>query len=972
MHPFSSKYPLLGHNRQRQRALLSSLAVITFLALGCRGGELPAPSPEPAPQPEPAFPEGAPTPREAAAEQHIQPPPLDAQQHPASPAEASGDAPQADSEALRTLPAGAPEPTSQAIAPEQTDAGQRLVLVEQPTPLQVAFAEHLAGLAAARVEQDTEGTAIPEAATLLEAAVRLSPRDDRLARQLVMTRLLLGDIRTSLEALEHYRRLQPDDVLAQIRYVDLTAAEMEVVDTKLTYLLQVAQTNRVPSEVRSHAAVAASLLLREVMDEQGADAWLEEAVALDPYSPQALQLFYERRVATGATRAERVEALALLARSNVVQPAVLETLAEELSEAGLTEQANEIYLRTLQAYASLGMAPKLELLRDVAALQLVANRPDAASQTIEGGLALAAGTPGADAEAAALADLHMLDLLARQRTMPAPDQLAEAAEATRNTLRFMLSSLSAQMRDVPRPTTNPDGTIPRTELVDVAADATLLSAQNLDEKHQPLRVPYATLLADLAWVDLYFLGQPTEPRLVEALVTLVPEQSLALRRLHGWQLWRLGQEDAAREALLPISEEDRLARLALLLMQPPGLGIEESARELLRSEPTGLVGAFLFDSLSRFGVRVEPAEDAAEVQLAFAALPVELFSLLEPTAVRSFYSLTADPRLARYPYGEPILLNVSVRNSGRQPITVGPEGLIQPVLRVDARVRGNLEEERIVPAAAAVELWRAVRLDPGEKIEQTLRLDGPQLSALLASMPDATLTIAAEVTTNPAVIQTPEGTRHVTAPAGQSRPAQRIITRSGFPIESSDPALITLIDARLEVLRTGEPLERLRSAQWTVGMLQLLARDQEGEDPPAGPPSELSSRITDGLVRAAASVSLSGSDAHANAFVKYAAASVSPDSRERLMGELIRAQAFEIRMLGLLVASELADGAIVQSLVKPLAETDEDATVRAFAGYLAERQLEQPATAPTKPAADASVLTDRPEVAEAPAAAQDE
>ena len=193
---------------------------------------------------------------------------------------------------LATQPATAPATTP---TEEPAEREPRLLLVEEPTPDRAALAEILAARAL-ELARAGDLASLAQATALAEAAVRMSPENERLARQLVDVQMRTGDLPGALEGLEHYRRLRSDDVLAQIRYVDITAAQMESADEKLDYLIRVAQTEQVPPEVRSHAAAIGSLLLREALDEQGADVWLGEAVALDPYSPQALQMDYERLV----------------------------------------------------------------------------------------------------------------------------------------------------------------------------------------------------------------------------------------------------------------------------------------------------------------------------------------------------------------------------------------------------------------------------------------------------------------------------------------------------------------------------------------------------------------------------------------------------------------------------------------------------------------------------------------------------
>ena len=294
------------------------------------------------------------------------------------------------------------------------------------------------------------------------------------------------------------------------------------------------------------------------------------------------------------------------------------------------------------------------------------------------------------------------------------------------------------------------------------------------------RGTYAVLLSDLAWADLYFAQKPADEAVLRALDVLVPEGSATLVRLRGWQLWRQGQDDAAAEKLQTVSDRDPLARLGLLLMGRPAASEPADAaeaasparqmQELLDAAPNGLVGAFLADALRGRGILLQPADDAEAVRQALAVLEPRLLDVLQPENVGRFYSLDARPATVSHEFGEPLLMTVTLRNKGRDVVTVGPDGLVESRFRLDARVGGGLGQPQSVPASAEPEWTGGTLLRPGEKLEQVVRLDGPQLSGFLASLPQQRLTINADVTSNPVRVQTPQGPGYATGPAGQTWP----------------------------------------------------------------------------------------------------------------------------------------------------------------------------------------------------------
>ena len=870
-----------------------------------------------------------------------------------------------------------------AAAPGDVEGDEpRLDLAADPTPDGAALAGILETYAQGTLAGEDSGPALArQAAALYAAAVRLAPDDARLARNLVETRLRAGDAGGAVVALNHYRSLRPDDTLAQIRFVDLSAADMQTADAKLDYLSRLADDSRVSDPVRSHAAAMASILYVEMLDEESAAAMVDRAVELDAYNPLALQLDYERRLREGAARPRRVQALARLVRSNPVQPAVLSRLAEELLDAGLAEEANDYYNAAIRAGNALGLPVPTRTYLDSAAVKFVTNRPAEVNPLlVESAGAMVEPTQD-DARLAInfltdVVDGHLLNVLGVDAAVGG-EVASEHAQTIANIIRntILLQTHAAINGEPPPPPREPGQPTPPTPLPDVVADAQRIrqapdSPQNDVDVHA-----YATALSGLAWIDLYFLEQPTDDAILRALEILVPEDSATLVRLKGWQLWRQGQADAAAEKLRTVAGRDPLSALGLLLMgrdvdeisglapaQGGGASIAAQGQALLDANPAGLTGAFLADALRPKGVRLTPGDEAPAVREALSVVEPDLLAAADPARAAGLYSLSADAGQVSHAFGEPMLLDLTLRNTGRHVLTLGPDGLVRPPVRLDARV-SNIPGQggpQPVPAAALPEWSGATRLDPGEKIVQRVRLDGPQLSAVLASAPQATLTMLVDVTSNPVTVQTEQGPGYATGPAGQSYRLPRRVDRAATPMDTSDPRVAQATDARLESLRGGEPLERLRAAQLVLGQIEYLSRlaqqvrergQSEGTEPEQideqiRPFGELAGRLADALRRAGDSFGPPrGPDAASVAWLKFAAANVAVDaaSRDRLIESLLSSPAFESRLVGLLAVSTLiADADRAAELAGPVAESDADPTVRAFArnllAYLGQRQ----------------------------------
>ena len=818
-----------------------------------------------------------------------------------------------------------------------------VVAIESPTEADAALAEEFAGLAAGTLRAVSEGGAdaasVRQAEALMTAAARLDPDNARLARQLVELRLQVGGAASALEALDFYRRLRPDDRLAQLRYVDLSADALESADLKLSYLTRVAESGRVPDEVRSHAATLAALLLRERLEDAEADAMVRRAAELDPYNPQALRMDYERLLATGADRPARVGALARALRANVAQPATLEALAGELGAVGLVDEAGEFLEAALRAYAAAGVAPPAGLASDRAALLIVNNRPEQAMRTLP---------PEPPQPPAARSDWVLLQGLARRMLGAGPDQLATLVEP-----------LDAALLGIMEPV---DGQAP--DLFDAASFAARV--RELPDVRDKLAAALAVV--DRAWFDLYVLGQPTDAGYLDAAERVLESAGASgastMARLRGWQAWRQGDAELARERLSSVAGDDPFARLGLLLVRrEAGEEVAGEALALLREYPTGVTGATTAEAFSREGLMIgDPAEAAAVAAALEADFPRRLLRLLEPGQARQFYTISAEPLKVSHQPGEPILATLAIRNGGPDPITIGPGGLVGPQVRLDATVGGMIESQPI-PASNYVPLSGRTRLERGERLEQEVRVDGPQLAALLAGQPQLQLKVTPSAVTNPIARpvpnpQDPDGAPVVgygVGPAGQAVEFGRIAARTALPLDLADPGLAQQREARLSDLRDAQdPLRRLRAAQATATELRLVLREIAAlRESGAGadrvqPWQQLGGRLRDTLRRAAVSSELGGDSAATGAYLRYVAASVAPtEDRLPLLRPLLNAGGIGPRMLGVLAVSNLvADREAAIAAVAPLGESDPDPTVRRYAAAVAEYLRSRPAEAP--------------------------
>jgi len=273
-----------------------------------------------------------------------------------------------------------------------------------------------------------------------------------------------------------------------------------------------------------------------------------------------------------------------------------------------------------------------------------------------------------------------------------------------------------------------------------------------------------------------------------------------------------------------------------------------------------------------------------------------------------------------------MLLNVQVTNTGENLITVGDDGLLRPDLWVDAQLRGVAQQP--LPAVAFDRLGGPLVLKRGETASQVVRVDGGQLAQLIGMNPMAAVQIQFQVTTNP----TSTAQRFGPGPAGYAAKSQRLVERSGAPMESES------LQRRIaDTLAEGTPEQKVRTLDLVAAYAAALAGEGDAEGAQAAAQSfrEFVRRAT------------GDADPNVRAWAAYRHASlVAPPDRAAATERLAGDEHWVSRVLAAALAHEIGPGAAAD-VARKLAESDADPVVRAFA--TAAKQLPPPAPA-TQPA----------------------
>lgn len=745
-------------------------------------------------------------------------------------------------------PAGVAEdaPAAGELDPEVLAAGQ------------AALAENFAEMAQLALRGERLGEPeFRQAAALLRAAANLKPGEPRFWRLLVEAELQLGNREGALSALQGYRKIAPDDRVAQIQVIELHASRMEAGDAALEYLRGLLAKESIAAEVRSHVAVQIARRMLGRGEESAAPPVLEQALELNPVNVAALDLKYEL-VWRGAAPPRRAEGLLALLRANPTRPAVMAELARLLAGAGMGKESLEWFDRAVNLYGFVGAPDRItyhDLVVDYAAQLYLGGQFQAARGITEQLLkadpgdidawllrlviergAAAEDQPGeayANAREAAEAQLwQRWGAVAREimdeNSEPAEGAGAgEAAEGRQGQAPAEAAVEDAQGQGADEEEQDPIGAKPaQFDFPEPATVAEHVKASG-DEGKQALFVSAA---ADFAWFELYFNEEPgAAGTWIDALETVLPEDSVTLVRLRGWLQIANKQHDEAAQTLGPARDTDPLSALGLVRLaaiaaggaRDAGRAVDEQARRLLASRPAGLVGAILSEELEDRGLEPEPRPEAAAIRQQLQKFPRAWLDIVDEP--HRFYAVRVEPLRVAHAFGEPMIVRVTLQNLTEFDLAIGDEGVIRPALWFDAHVQAMRGEP--APGTAVERLGQATVLPARQTIAQYARVDQGRLAEILTANPSPQLQITGWCMTNP--MQHEDG--FGPGPAGLRVPFAKKMVRTGFPINRPG-ALEELVRGA----EAGLPETKVRSLNLIGVLVPLLRQD----DAPATRPGQ--------------------------------------------------------------------------------------------------------------------------------------
>lgn len=814
---------------------------------------------------------------------------------------------------------------------------------------QVALAEKFAEMA----QQALRGGRLDEpefrqSAALLRAAATLNPGEPRYWRLLTEAELQLGNRDGALSALQGYRKIAPQDRVAQIQLIELHAARMEAGDEALAYLRNLLGKETVPAEVRAHVAVQIARRLLDRGEDAQVPAVLEQAIELNPVNVAALELKYALvSRAADATPPQRAAALLALLRANPIRPAAMAELARLLAGAGMGREALEWFTRATDLYGVAGAPDRQsyhDLVVDYAAQMYLAGQFAAARGVTDH---LLESDPG-DVDAWLLR--LVIDRGIEEKPGEAYAKTLEDAKA-RLWQRWGAAAREAMGQEVAPAEEAPAGDAPAE--LDFPEPATV--AQHVktsgDEQQRALLVSAA---ADFAWFEVYFNEQPgAAGKWIDALEAVLPADSVTLVRLRGWMQIANDQREEAAKTLAPVRDTDPLSALGLLRVAGgEGAGAADAqARKLLSAHPAGLVGAILSQALKSRNLKPDPHPDAAAIRAELKKFPRAWLDIIHDP--HRFYAIRVDPLRVAHRFGEPMLVRVTLQNLTDFDIPIGDDGVIRPGLWFDAHAQAMTGIA--APGTAFERLGQATVLPARQRVAQYVRLDQGRLADVLAANPTPQLQITGWCMTNP--VQAGEG--FAPGPGGVRAAFAKKVARTGFPINRPG-ALEELVRG----VEAGLPETKVRNLNLLGVLVPMLRQgdnapaprqDGQAEPAPAAPdegaarPGGAGSRVAAQFVDAMKDRTADEVPAVAQWARFELAHAGDPGQQAQAIEALLADARWEGRLLGLIVSPKLG-AAKAEDAAAKLAETEgEESWVKDYAGALVE-VLQRPAAPASQPA----------------------
>jgi hypothetical protein len=815
---------------------------------------------------------------------------------------------------------------------------------QQQRDAQIAGAtlgEQLVDVARENLVGPMDDASVKQSAALIEAATRLDPNQPRYLRLLADAKQQLHDVPGEIAAWSAYRKLAPNDRVAQVRLIDLYTQQLQTADAQEKYLGSLLDREGIPPEVKSHVATEAARLLLN-RSEKDASAMVDRAVKFYPM-PEAIVLQYQL-LPKDATKLEKLKALLAIVRVDPVQSASLQAAAELLSHAGLAPEARPFFAAAVDGIRRQGGAPSHTLLLDYVADLYLAGYDKLAGSWADSVLA---GQPDdVDFQFFQLTRLKKVGL-----DGAAPDDALSKARDALASRWVIVNNRILGIADQPEgggePVMPPDPQPAANKLADAQPKTPADQQQT-----QQLKDAFSSAMDDMAWLELYYADKPDAAKQwIDALKIVAPKDNMALERLEGWyDLQTQKPQEAARHfQAFPndVLSELGLIQVAKLEGTPKTLKqASDLEQKLMSAHYGGLMDTIIHQAMPETaaaapddlpapvappgtpapttGPATRPSTimsaDAEAMRDALKNFPADVLGFTsEP---QKFYSVHLTPMSAKYRYAQPMLAMVTVHNVGEVDLPINAIGPIQPMVVYEADA---MQSNTGGPARAFDELTGRLVLRPGEELDQVVRLDqGPLGVFLQSAISPGLILVSGQAYTNPVI-----GKNMVAAGSGGQRAGtDQLLGRQVPDLMDSNARHQFYME-----LQNGSPDVRIESLDLLAATSRWLHRHPEDAQ---------SQRLSAEFVTVLDHYS-ADPVAYVADWAKYRAATVNRPDAEKLVRGLMKDKDWLARLLSLM-AMRYEPFAIRRQMTATMTK-DSDATVKELAAATLAR-LSAPATQP--------------------------
>ncbi len=505
---------------------------------------------------------------------------------------------------------------------------------------------------------------------LLRAATRLDPNLAAAHELLYELATLRGDLQQTRDELRQLVAADPENVVAQARRLELEIADLPTVEKRRAWLEAQLGPNSGRRAVQAIVHVQLARLSALELDRASARRHIDQALELDPCNPEAAATRMELLEPDAAPEVRLRAALAFLALS----PFSVDTawqIGVLLDQYGLLDEAGTFFNHAVEIHTLAdpnGQIPGAYLLQMAYHL--------AARGDLEAAARRASDAPGVDPALSAEAGMFSYWLRTKQ-----------GRQADADALRIQLAQRFAILREP--------------------------SLWPVNE------------IAQAAWFYCTIDPQPQRALMLAQTAAARAPGDPFVTRVLGWAQAANLQTQPAQQTLLPIAGRDPYAayQLAKILKDA---GDPDSARRVIQSlDPPPMPGPAL-DLLSQLALDAPTSQPASEryprLIDALHELDSDLLSFHRDPG--RFLQVELAPADRSPAPGQPWLLDFSLKNRGRFPITLGPDLMVNPVFLLSFELEGD--RKRDYPNLLTVSLTRTRIVLPGQTVRLQQNVDlGP-------------------------------------------------------------------------------------------------------------------------------------------------------------------------------------------------------------------------------------------------------